>query len=124
MKKKKKKKNKKKKIVTISFVILFLFSLVGLFMIGIIGHENMHKWNYRNVTKLSEEVCYLNFNWSSDNWIGYYKMEYPNEQKEEVNKLKEYSEFKAYGVLGIILLIYIFVFSISIKYLIQKDENN
>ena len=92
---------KRKPIVIISFAILFFFSFIGLLIGGGIIHENIHKSDYRNVSKFSDEMCYL-----TSGWEGYYGFEFPDDQQEEVNRVIQYTEFKAYGFQSVITLIY------------------
>ena len=92
---------KRKPIVIISFAILIIFSFVGLLIGGGIIHENIHKSDYRSVSKFSDEMCYL-----TSGWEGYYGFEFPDNQQEEVKRVLQYTEFKAYGIQSIITLIY------------------
>ena len=97
---------------------MFFFSFIGILVAGTFVHENIHRWDFRNVTKLTEDICYLNSDIEA-----YYSYVIPPDQEEIANEIGKKTEFRAYGVKGVIMLIYLFAFAISFKYIINKNEN-
>lgn len=87
-------------------IILVLFSFFGIFILQIVIHENFHKFDFKNIEKISDETCYLNFN---DDALGYYQF-YPNgtSQYEEIEEIKKYTELKAYSLSTIVIIFYVF----------------
>lgn len=95
-----------------------MFGFIGMILTGAILHENLHRFDFRNIDKISEEVCYLD-----SNIEGYYKVNPKAGQDEEVDNIKKYWEYRAYGVTFFILMIFIVSFFITFKYILNSHRD-
>jgi len=101
--------------IIISVIILFVFSLLGVFVGSMIVHENIHKLDYSNIPKMSEEMCYLD-----SNWEGYYKFSVMDEQMDAISKIDKYTDVKAYSSMFIVGIIYLLAYAIVFNYISEK----
>lgn len=106
-----KKKNLKviKPIVLISLLVL---SIILIWVISVVIHEYVHKFDYRNIPKSSEEFCFLN-NCVKDGQKGlayYYFVPSTKEAREEALGIQKYTETHAM----IVQLVFVGIFGISI----------
>lgn len=91
-----------KKLAVISFVFIFVFGFIGVFIVDTLIHENIHKYDLKEfVVKGTDKICLLD-----ENLNGYYSYLINSEDEEEWAKANKYSEFKAYSVGIVILLLY------------------
>jgi len=96
----------------ISFFIFFLFAIVGLILSGNLLHEWSHKQDFEKVA-IDGYICMLEI---PDNVsikhlfmsrMASYHWTYLVEDQEEVEKIKSYTEKKAYTLEIILILIFI-----------------
>lgn len=82
----------------IAFVLLLVFSLVGVAMLATIFHELSHKEDFKDIAT-DGEVCVLTYPILSFNGkAGYYKFNISGEDREEYQRISKYTEFKAYAI--------------------------
>lgn len=84
-------------------IFMSMFAFIGIFLVGTIIHENIHRWDYRDILKTDEEICYLTF--GNEGAFGYYQ--FYTTEPEEVDKIRLKSEIRAYSVNFILTLIYL-----------------
>lgn len=109
--------------VKFSIAALFLFSVVGLLILIVIVHENIHRFDMRNVDKDDEFICYLTFDYGA---LGYYYMTYNTSMEEEVREAFRYSEIRAYTSTAVLIIIYNLAFYSFLNYFlsIRKNKND
>jgi len=97
----------KRKVVNFSGFVIIFFSVIGIFLTGIIVHENSHRWDYKSIEKIGEDICYLDELTNGDNKLAYYQF-YPTQpiNQTKINEIKSYTEYKAYGYTILIYLVY------------------
>lgn len=94
-----------KKRIYISFILLIVFGFIGVALSSAIIHEQIHKFDFRNVEKESDYICYL-----GTNLFGTYRLDYPIEQKEEVDRIASTTELKAH--IPVVIFCFLYIFSI------------
>lgn len=94
----------KKLTYCLSWLIIGLFTLLGLFFTGILLHELSHKQHFKEIEKDQEELCILN--WGGKN-IGYYSFIYPNEENPEVEYIGKTTELNAYLLKIVLCLLFL-----------------
>lgn len=110
------------KFQKVSIIVLMCFSLLGFLVTNIIIHENIHRFDAREVEKRDEHICYLSFNEES----GFYAYEYDGNDfanSQKADKAEKYTEYRAYTSSIILIFIYIFCF-LSASEFIRKRGNN
>lgn len=109
-------------IFKLSFIVLLIFSIFGVIFASVIIHENIHKFDYRDIEKINEEICYLSF--SKRMPIGYYYFE-TGENVTEIEMGMKMAEIKAYSVSVILMLIWVLALTIVlIKKNVNPEKNN
>lgn len=105
--------------LSIAFVSFVLF--IGLMVVVTFIHEYTHYNDYKNLV-VQDEFCVLNYNpHILKGNIGYYAFKYPARLEEEVNRLGEYAELRAYTTT--IILMTIFGYSLLViadRFIMQK----
>jgi len=99
-----------KLIKKIAFVIMCIFSLVGLLVGGTLIHELIHKSDFKEIKKTNERMCILTF----PNETGFYEFSFDKKQIPQYNKIMEYTELKAYSIELMIIIIFIISFFIAL----------
>ena len=113
----------------ISIFVIFAFSIIGVFVLSNILHENSHRWDYRNIEKEGDDICYLSFNGGVFGTIAYYQffdnIKNDTAQFKEKEKIGKYTEFKAHAFDFWLYFAYGFFAYIFIKGKLKKlkDEN-
>lgn len=92
--------------------VILLFSFAGFFLSGNVLHELSHRYDFRDIEKKNESTCFLSF---SDN-VGYYSFSASPDQYEKIQEIDKYTEFKAYSIDGILMLIYFTSLFFAVKY--------
>lgn len=87
-----------------SWIFVLSLSLVGIFVVSTVLHEEFHRFDFRDVEKTNEEICYL----APGKNMGYYTF-YVLEGKEQdkVEEIQRFAEYKAYSIDILITFIYI-----------------
>jgi len=116
-----------KLIYKIAFVIIFLFSLVGMIVMSIALHELTHRWDFRELRAdgkiFDEEMCLLGYGkHNGQTYAGYYLPHYYPKYENEIDKIIKYTEIKAYAVTLTIMIIYEFCFFVIIHYIMKRGE--
>ena len=100
-----------KYLLIICFIILILYGGAGLLFVLTIVHESYHKWDARDIPKLTinetktEDICLMRYpSLNAD-----YKIIATKEGIEEFEERRFQSEFVAYSLDFIIAFIWIFV---------------
>lgn len=95
----------------IAQIIIFIFSLFGLVIFTSTIHELSHKQDLKEIAE-DDSICILNWplNASIKSFynapIGYYKHYVNSTNLDEYDKIKKYTEFKAYTTTIIIIITY------------------
>jgi len=103
---------------TLAKSIIFFFSIIGLLISVIFIHENFHKFDYRNIEKTEDSICYLSFGTDAG---AYYNFTYKNSQEDIVNKKHKTAEFKAYSFTIPIYFIYLWCLYVLLGSKKQKE---
>ncbi len=111
--------SKNKKTIKFSLAILFLLSIIGLVLIGNIIHENIHRLDFKDINKFDEDICYLKL---GDDISAHYRFTFTDEESYEVERIRKYAEFRAYGVNIFLIVIYVFCFFMSLNWIKEKFE--
>ena len=98
----KSKKIKPYKIYLLIGLILIMQS--PLFFLNIILHEQSHKWDYRNIPKTNEDICY--FNCKTEGAVGYHSFQSEPKYKPELERIDKFTEKKAYLIGAMPVLAY------------------
>jgi hypothetical protein len=109
----------------IVFAIFFLFCIVQMMWSTIVVHEYVHYYDLRNNSvQGTDELCLITVypENSSTKWYmeeaGYYQHEAIN---QTIDNEARYSEFKAYGVNIIMVLIFIFLAFYVYKHIVIEE---
>lgn len=97
-----------KKLTKISsLVIIIFFVLSGVIFIGNLLHELSHKVDFKDYAE-EEELCILTYPklWINEGVVAYYKFDYNSSFKEEVKETSGYTEFKAYFLNTLLLILF------------------
>ena len=111
--------SKNKKTIKFRFAILFLLSIIGLILIGNIVHENIHRFDFKEINKTYEDICYLRL---GDSISAHYRFAFAEEERNEFERIHEYTEFKAYGMNILLIIIYVFCFFMTLNWIKEKFE--
>lgn len=105
-----------KKIYIIGFVMVYVFSFIGVFLVGTIIHENIHKLDLKEIEKDFEYTCYLSF----EKNIGFYL--FNNVRSIEISEIEKMSERKAIVLEIILFIIFTTAFYITINYILEHNK--
>lgn len=98
------------KLKTIAFIIVALFSFIGLLVFSTFAHELSHRQDLKGAV-VEDELCFMKMPF--DGTMGYYSWSETKNQTE-LKRVEKYTEYKAYAISSIINFIYTF----SMLYLI------
>lgn len=81
----------------VSFGILLVFALAGMFFLNILFHELSHKNDFKGMVE-DGETCILNYPESIYSAAGYYTFHYNQSNEDNVKDIDEHTEYKAYFI--------------------------
>ena len=93
----------KNMIRKIAIIIVLLFSLFGVIIFQALVHELSHKQDFKGIA-INDSICLLNYPQSFWDLEGSYNYQYTNNIAEQ--EVMKYTEYKAYTISFLILMIY------------------
>lgn len=100
------------KVVIIAYLILLLFAFFGLVVGGNLIHELSHQQDFKEYT-YNNNICYLALpsNFTIKNFFSgsgaFYSYSNTDENQREIDRISRYTEWKAYGLDGVLAFIFI-----------------
>jgi hypothetical protein len=117
-------------LAAIALVVLILFGLVGAILVGVILHEYSHAADFKDIAK-EQEICGLvlpnSLGDSLTGDLGYYtfSLKDTSESKQQYEKVKEYTEYKAYALSTLVLVVFmICLFTFFKGWVIEQRKIN
>lgn len=107
--------NKISRIVIGLIAILLMQVVFGILAIYL--HEMTHKFDFRNIEKTNEEICVL----MCDEGFGSYTFEFEF-QKEEIERIDQYTETHAGLVTIAVYLLYLLVALLILENIIREEK--
>lgn len=111
-------------------IIFLIFSIFGFIFISTLVHEYSHYLDYKEIESYNKgAICLYGFETDQQSSLktimnikGHHHFFYSLEDREEVYKINEYTEKKAYSLSIFILIIYLISFYYVIKYKIMGER--
>jgi len=124
----------KKLFSSLFLFVFFIFAFIGALQVSTIWHEYSHVNDYKHLSEnfTKEDLCFFVGDtegsiWSPSGYMGYYSFNFPKnnlELKDEVEKIGEYTETKAYSISIIILSIFVISFICFYNLIMKNKELN
>ena len=114
------------RLSNIAFISIIFFSVFGFVVFSYLIHELSHWQDFKEVAE-DDRICFRIDNFSldirSDNADAAVYTFYPKEGSEkEVERIERYTEYKAYGIDAILLIIFSLAFSmVTFEWFGRKD---
>lgn len=111
----------KKIIKEIAFLVIIVFAIFGVIIFTVIVHELSHQLDYQKVHPMNESICGFVISPNLINGdIGFYSFNYHSKYTDEVERINDYTEKKAYTITTIMLIFFIISFHIVLD---EKIKN-
>lgn len=104
----------------VGVIIALLLLEIPFLYLSIYLHEVSHKVDYRDIEKVSDEIC-IGFDCDSGS-LGHYKFIANNNQIEQINHIGKWTEIKALFVSFMIMLSYILLVIIVGLYMYTHNK--
>lgn len=109
------------KIENFAFIIILIFSFIGIITSAIGAHEFYHVYEFKQLNITSSRVCILQID-NITKTGGYYEYIFPREQKLLFENLNKFSEVKAYSISILVTSIGIISMFLAYRALFFKKE--
>jgi hypothetical protein len=106
-----------------ALLIVAFFGLFGAVALGVILHEYSHFKDFTGLARDSQ-ICALSLPtdfFKITTGFAYYSFEADPQKENEVNQISKYTEFKAYSITLIVMLLFLVSLEIVFKWIKRGD---
>lgn len=98
-----------KMLEKMAFIIIIAFGLFGAFVLSVVLHEYSHVSDFNGIAE-NGQVCGLvlpqNASYLLNADAGYYSFSYEKNNTAQVQSIEKYTEYKAYSIALLVLMIF------------------